>query len=78
MLVLSRKKHEGIVIKGQDGDIRIVLIDVDRGRVRIGIDAPRGNTIVREELLVEIESMNRLSAVQDLGKITKLIGGKGE
>jgi carbon storage regulator len=78
MLVLSRKKHEGIVIKSPGGDIRILLIDVDRGRVRLGIEAPKGHTIIREELLVEIQGINRLSAIDSLEKITKLIGDQDE
>jgi carbon storage regulator len=74
MLVLSRKKNEGIVIKGGDGDIRIVVIEVDKGKIRVGIEAPRGYTIIREELLFEIAGANKQSAIGDLEKIRKLIG----
>ncbi|HOP85419.1 MAG TPA: carbon storage regulator [Syntrophorhabdaceae bacterium] len=74
MLVLSRKKNEGIIIKGKDGDIRIFLIDSERGRVRLGIEAPKGYTIVREELLTEIEGANRMSALKDMEKIKRFIG----
>jgi carbon storage regulator len=74
MLVLSRKKHEGIVIKGQDGDIRIVILESDRGKIRLGIEAPRGYTVLREELLLETENSNRLSAVKDIDRLKELIG----
>ena len=47
MLVLSRKAGEEIVI---DGNIRVVIVALQNGRVRIGIDAPRDVHIVRGEL----------------------------
>jgi carbon storage regulator len=78
MLVLTRRKNEGIIIDGKDGTVRIVVIEADKGKVRLGIEAPRGRTIIREELLVEVEGMNKLSAVAGLDKIKRLIGDKGE
>lgn len=48
MLVLSRKLGEKIVI----GDnISITIIDIDRGKVRLGIEAPRSVPVYRQELL---------------------------
>lgn len=48
MLVLSRKLGEKIFI----GDnICITVVDIDRGKIRIGIDAPRDIVIARGELL---------------------------
>jgi carbon storage regulator len=48
MLVLSRKKSQKIVI-GQD--IRITVVKIERSHVRLGIDAPAGVVVLREELL---------------------------
>lgn len=48
MLVLSRKLGERIYV-GED--IIITIVDVDRGKVRVGIQAPRDVPIYREELL---------------------------
>jgi carbon storage regulator len=48
MLVLSRLIDEVIVI---GDDIRVTIVRVEHGRVRLGIDAPRDVVIVREELL---------------------------
>jgi carbon storage regulator len=47
MLVLARKLHESITI----GEIKITVVDIARGQIRIGIDAPRDVSIVRSELL---------------------------
>lgn len=48
MLVLSRKLGEKIHI----GDnICITIVDIDRGKIRVGIEAPRDVPIYREELL---------------------------
>lgn len=56
MLVLSRKIGERIVLQvpGQP-DITIVLKDVDRGKCRLGIQADRSVSIMREELLTATE-----------------------
>lgn len=49
MLVITRKQGEKFVI----GDnIIITIVEVDRGRVRIAIEAP-GLPIYREEILPE-------------------------
>jgi carbon storage regulator len=48
MLVLSRKLGEKICI-GEN--ICITIVDIDRGKVRLGIDAPRDIPISRSELL---------------------------
>jgi carbon storage regulator len=48
MLVLSRKLGEKIHI----GDnICITVVDIDRGKVRLGIEAPRNIPVYRQELL---------------------------
>jgi carbon storage regulator len=52
MLVLSRKKNEVIVI---GGNIRVKIVDIDRGKIRLGIDAPSDVRIWRKELLPVVE-----------------------
>lgn len=53
MLVLQRKIHERIRVRCPDGtELWVQLVDVrDRSKARIGIEAPAGYEIVREELL---------------------------
>ncbi len=78
MLVISRKKGEGILIKSREGDVRIVLIEMERGRVRLGIEATKGYSIFREELLLEVKGANKMSALKTLDKIKAFIGESSE
>lgn len=55
MLILSRRTGEAIRI---GGDIRVVVMATGEGGVRLGIDAPGDVTILREELVLEVESEN--------------------
>lgn len=48
MLVLTRKVGEKIII---DDGIVVEVLEVQGNRVRIGIQAPQGVTILRQELL---------------------------
>lgn len=52
MLVLSRKIRESLVI---DQDIRIVVLQVSKGSVRLGIEAPSQVPIHRQEVLVRLQ-----------------------
>jgi carbon storage regulator len=47
MLVLTRRSAESLLI---GNDIRITIVRVGGGQVRIGIDAPREVTVLREEV----------------------------
>jgi carbon storage regulator CsrA len=59
MLVLSRKVSQQVQI---GPDISITVVRIDHNHVRLGITAPPGVAILREELLTrrhEPESKNR-------------------
>jgi carbon storage regulator len=47
MLVLSRKLGEKIQISE---NITITVLEIDRGKIRLGIDAPRSVPVLRQEL----------------------------
>lgn len=47
MLILNRMEGESIVI---DGGIKVKVLAVERGVVRLGIDAPKDVVILREEV----------------------------
>jgi len=52
MLVLSRREGERIIIRTPYGpDIVILIVDVARAKVRLGITAPDDCLIYREELM---------------------------
>ena len=59
MLVLTRKIGEGIVI---GDDIKITIVEMKGGSVRIGIDAPRDKKIYRQEVFDRIAEENREAA----------------
>ncbi|ORJ63492.1 carbon storage regulator [Geothermobacter hydrogeniphilus] len=56
MLVLTRKCGEGIII---GDDVKITVVDVRGGSIRIGIDAPRSKKIHRLEVYERIKTENR-------------------
>ena len=57
MLVLSRRLGERVVLTMPDGRrIDVCLVDVDRGKVRLGFTAPADVTIHRLEIQAEIDS----------------------
>lgn len=55
MLILSRKQDESIII---DGNIEIKILEIDDGKVKIGINAPKEIEIFREELYKSIKEEN--------------------
>lgn len=59
MLILTRKAEQGIVI---DGKVVVRLLAIDGERVKIGIEAPRSVSVLREELLVEVAGENQAAA----------------
>jgi len=60
MLVLTRKSGQGIWVSE---DIRIVVVDIREGQVKLGIDAPRETPIYRDEIYEKVRMAN-VSAVR--------------
>ncbi len=56
MLILSRKKNESIII---DGNIEVKIIEIEDGKIKIGIEAPKEIEILRKELYEKIQEENK-------------------
>ena len=52
MLVLSRQKNERIVI---GLDIIVEIVEIGRGKVRVGVLAPKEVSVHREEIFNKIQ-----------------------
>ena len=61
MLILTRKAEQGIVI---DGNVVLRILSIDGERVKIGVEAPRSITVLREELLTEVADANQAAAAR--------------
>ena len=60
MLILSRKANESIII-GEN--IEVKIISIDKGVVKLGIEAPSSISILRNELLKEVQASNKAASV---------------
>ena len=67
MLVISRRKGQRVSI---GDEIELIVTEVHRSSVKLGISAPRGLTVLRGEIRDSIEEANRqaaASSVEDTG-----------
>ena len=73
MLILQRRTGESVVI-GED--VRVTVISIEGGRVRLAIDAPPEVSILRRELL-DAKLANQDSAVEEAApaELLGLLGG---
>ncbi len=55
MLILSRKTDESIVV---NENVKIVVLKVQGGRVRLGIEAPKEVPIQRREIEIDVNQNN--------------------
>jgi carbon storage regulator len=73
MLVLTRKPGEGIII---GDDVKITIVELKGGGVRIGIDAPREMKVHRQEVFERIKEENREATqwdIADLDEVSSLL-----
>ena len=79
MLVLSRKINERILI---GGNIELTIVDIKGDVAKIGINAPREVSIIRGELLTEIEqatvdaALKSTAGVDELRKVEEMLKDK--
>jgi carbon storage regulator len=67
MLVLTRKPGESIVV---GNTIRITVVELSPGTVRLGFEAPPDVSIYREEIYNEIAEANRAALDDAAGEET--------
>ena len=58
MLVLTRRENESLMI-GED--IKLTILAVKGGQVRVGIEAPKDVAIHRQELLLDADELRDLN-----------------
>ncbi|HIP55360.1 MAG TPA: carbon storage regulator [Sulfurimonas autotrophica] len=76
MLVLARKTDESIVI-GED--IVVKIISIENGVVKLGIDAPKEVSIIRNELIEAVKESNKAASLEevnanDIASLNKILG----
>lgn len=75
MLILTRKMGEGIVL---NENVTIRVVEISKGVVKLGIDAPKEMLILREELEQAVKQSNieasksvNIQTLSDLSKKLK-------
>lgn len=58
MLILNRKAGESIIL---NDNIEVKILEVQEGRIKIGIEAPRTVSILRKEVYDEVIAENKKS-----------------
>lgn len=75
MLVLARKLDESILI---GDDIVVKVVSIDNGVVKLGIEAPKDVSIMRDELIQEVTASNKAASQKsdsaDIAALSKLLG----
>ena len=69
MLILTRKVEQAIVI---NRDVLVRVLSIDGERVKLGVDAPRSISVLREELLAEVAGENREAATSSASSADQL------
>jgi carbon storage regulator len=67
MLVLARKNKESVVIATPDNShelVRVTVIDICEGRVKLGFEAERDVPIHREEIWERLRAENHASTIE--------------
>ena len=69
MLVLSRRQNEAIRI---GDDVKVTVVSIEGGVVKLGIEAPRRITVHRGEIYRRIQDENRMAASRLPAKLSEI------
>lgn len=73
MLILSRKLDESILI----GDsITLKVISIDKGSVKLGIDAPANIRVLRSELINAVKDSNQAASTKQDDSLLRQLAQK--
>lgn len=59
MLVLSRKPEQSLLL---GDDITVTVLAIEGDRVKLGIQAPRSVTVLRQEVYAQVQAANAAAA----------------
>jgi carbon storage regulator CsrA len=68
VLVLARKNKESVVIAASDNShelVRVTVVDICEGRVKLGFEADRGVPIHREEIWERVRAESHASQLSN-------------
>ena len=68
MLVLSRKSRESVVIGGTDGFhqmLKVTVLGIEGGRVRLGFEADASVSVRREEVWRKVRTRDETGSLLD-------------
>jgi len=74
MLILTRKRNESIMI---GHDVKVTIVSIRGGEVKLGISAPREIAVHREEIYRRILQEGRPLTVRDIFRGWKSVVGSG-
>lgn len=76
MLVISRRVNESLLL---GDDIRVTILEAGSEQVRVGIEAPRSVTVLRQELAEEVRRRNVAASrvrSDDLAEMSRRMGAR--
>ncbi len=75
MLVISRKTEESIII---NDNIEITVLEINKDRIRLGINAPKDIQIARKEIYITELENKQASEVPSIDIVKKLLESRKE
>jgi carbon storage regulator len=75
MLYLTRKVGEAVII---NHEIEVRVVETRGKSVKLGFVFPSGASVLREEVFLEVEAVNRAAAAGDLDAVLNQSGSERE